>query len=650
MMSFSNMDFDMFGAHFRRSACVLGVCMSSSGVLAQDSDGVEVMSRDLSDRIVSGLEQFDHIDPMGEPPLWIPFAPVQNPYSEEKRVLGKILFWDEQLSSDSTISCGTCHIPNTSGADPRPAAHPGFDEAFNTADDMLGSLGVISVDETGQYSPSDHFGLDTQVTNRVSQSNLMGMFSANLFWDGRAGLNFVDPETGELLFQAGVAGLAIQASAPIMNTVEMAHGGRSWDDVREKLEKVRPMALGDSIPPDMLQAIEQNPTYGELFEEAFGDPLIDAVRISYALATYQRTLIPNQTPWDLWNDGDDDAMTIDQIAGFGLFQSSACGFCHAAPTFSNFDFMVDGVRPPFEDLGRGGVTGFFSDRGKFKTPSIRNIKLRDRLMHTGGLSDIDDIFDFYGHRNGRAPFSENVHFLLNTPIRFSEVGEVAVKDFLVNALVDPRVENETFPFDRPSLNSELAVSNPQVIGAGQSGSGGFFPRMIAVIPPHLGNDTFKVGVDSALGGAQAWVAISENPPVDGVLAHDELVGPIALSGMGSGGGFGTFEYPIANNPALDGKRVYMQWVIDDPAGDLGEGDGFVRTPVAQIDIFCSAQVPCTIACAADFNGDGLSDFADISLFVGMFTSGSPFADLNNDGSIDFVDISEFVQSFGNGCP
>jgi cytochrome c peroxidase len=616
----------------------------------QASEGQEILNRDLSDRMIGGIERFDFLEPMAEPPLWTPSAPIQNPYSEAKRVLGKILFWDEQLSSDSTISCGTCHIPSSGGADPRPGQHPGFDEIFNTPDDVLGSLGVISMDAMDQYDPSDLFGLETQVTPRVSQSNLMGMFAGSLFWDGRAELNFVDPETGVLMFQSGVAGLEIQASGPIMNPAEMGHAGRTWDQVREKLQNARPMAMGDSIPADMLAAIELNPTYGELFEEAFGDPMIDAVRISFALGTYQRTLIPDQTPWDLWNAGDDDAMTANQIAGLGLYQASSCGFCHAAPTFSNFDLMVDGVRPPFEDTGRQGVTGLFSDRGKFKTPSIRNMALRNRLMHTGGLSDIDDIFDFYGHRNGLVPFGDNLHFLLNSPILFSQAGEIAVKDFLVNALTDPRLANETFPFDRPSLNSELATPNPQVIGSGQSGSGGFVPAMIAVIPPYLGNETFKVGVDGALGGSQAWVAISENPPVNGELAHDELVGPIVLSGMGNGGGYGTFAYPIANNPGLDGKRIYMQWVIDDPAGDLGKGDGFVRSPVAQIDIFCSAQVPCTIACAADFNGDGLSDFADISLFVGMFTSGSALADLNHDGSFDFVDISEFVQSFGNGCP
>ena len=42
-------------------------------------------------------------------------APAQNPITAEKAVLGKILFWDEQLSSDDTVACGTCHRPATAG-------------------------------------------------------------------------------------------------------------------------------------------------------------------------------------------------------------------------------------------------------------------------------------------------------------------------------------------------------------------------------------------------------------------------------------------------------------------------------------------------------------------------------------------------------
>ena len=60
----------------------------------------------------------------GLPPVPVP---AENPITEPKRVLGKMLFWDEQLSSDGSVACGTCHRPAFGGADPRVGRNPGTD-------------------------------------------------------------------------------------------------------------------------------------------------------------------------------------------------------------------------------------------------------------------------------------------------------------------------------------------------------------------------------------------------------------------------------------------------------------------------------------------------------------------------------------------
>jgi hypothetical protein len=345
----------------------------------------------------------------------------------------------------------------------------------------------------------------------------------------------------------------------------------------------------------------------------------------------------------LWNSGDQNAMTAQQIQGFTLFQASNCTFCHVAPTFANSDFFVDGIRPPHEDTGRMEVSGNNSDRGAFRTPSIRNAGLRNRMMHNGGLADINEIMDFYARRNGFGPFFDNLD---NFGVIDFGAGDAAVKDFLQNGLTDPRVANETFPFDRPQLYAERGVANPALIGAGQAGSGGVVPKMIAVVPPNLGNDDFKIGVDSALGGAQAWVAVSNNPPVGGVVASDQLLGPITLNGSGNGMGYGTMHYPIADNPALDGSQMWMQWVIS----DAGAAGGESRSEPARLDLFCSESLPCVVACVADFNADGLSNFLDVSAFLSAFSGQSSAADINHDGSFNFLDVSAFLSAFGQGCP
>ena len=72
------------------------------------------------------------------PPLPPPPVPPQNLITPQKAVLGKILFWEEQMSADNTVACGTCHVFNAAGgSDPRSSGagsvHPGFDGLFGTA-------------------------------------------------------------------------------------------------------------------------------------------------------------------------------------------------------------------------------------------------------------------------------------------------------------------------------------------------------------------------------------------------------------------------------------------------------------------------------------------------------------------------------------
>ncbi|MGB1072356.1 MAG: cytochrome c peroxidase, partial [Planctomycetota bacterium] len=84
--------------------------------------------------------------PGGIPPLPPVPQPAQNPGTPEKELLGKFLFWETQLSTDSAVSCGTCHFPEAGGSDPRTLAevtrHPGADGVFGNADDVMGSIGI----------------------------------------------------------------------------------------------------------------------------------------------------------------------------------------------------------------------------------------------------------------------------------------------------------------------------------------------------------------------------------------------------------------------------------------------------------------------------------------------------------------------------
>ena len=414
--------------------------------------------------------------PQGLPP--VPY-PAENVPSEAKRVLGKILFWDEQLSSDDTVSCGTCHRPAFAGADPRLGQHPGADGQFGTADDVIGSPGVVRRNALGIQIPDSVFGFSAQVTGRTAQSYFAAMFADDNFWDGRAASTFVNPEDGFTVAIQNGGGLESQAVGPILSSVEMAHDGRTWDDVRAKLQTVTPLLMAMNIPQDMQEAMDAAPSYSALFATAFGDPAINSVRIAKTIATYERSLVADQTPWDLFIAGNQNALTPFQRQGWDfLRESTACLRCHRPPLFTDDNFHNIGLRPSVEDLGREAITGNTNHRGEFKTPSLRNVGLRDSLMHVGWITGVQDAIDFYnagtqntGHTQftrdqsnipGRGPIDRINQINVPVVTRNGFPAQAAIVDFLTNGLTDPRAASETFPFDRPVLMSEtvpVAVVN-----------------------------------------------------------------------------------------------------------------------------------------------------------------------------------------------
>ncbi|MFQ5492114.1 MAG: cytochrome-c peroxidase [Phycisphaerae bacterium] len=379
-------------------------------------------------------------------------VPAENPITEPKRVLGKILFWEEQLSANDAVACGTCHRPASAGADPRVGVHPGFDATFGTADDVIGSPGIARADANGVYYSDPLFGFDTQVTGRSAQAMLTAQYAGAVFWDGRAGPGFVDPETGLVSIVVG-GGLEAQSMGPIMSDVEMAHDNRDWPSVTGKLQTVNPLGLANNFPTDVAAAMAGRPSYGDLFQAAYGTSDITAERIAFAIATYERTLFPDQTPWDQFVGGDANALTANQQAGWNAFQGSGCDLCHVPPLFTDNSYRNIGLRPVAEDLGRQNVTGDPRDRGRFKVPSLRNVGLKATYMHTGRLSSIGQVIDFYLGINGQVQFTDNQDGIIQ--LMGIAPGDVPpLIDFLENGLTDPRVAAETAPYDRPTLHTE----------------------------------------------------------------------------------------------------------------------------------------------------------------------------------------------------
>jgi len=377
-------------------------------------------------------------------------TPAENPVTDSTRILGKILFWDEQLSSDDSVACGTCHIPAVGGADPRIGTHPGTNAG--SIDDVKGSPGIVSLGEDGLPREHPVFRFERQVTPRVSPSNFGGLWAPELFWDGRAGGQLTDPESGRVAIASGGA-LENQALEALSSEAEMAKVGRTWRELADKLANVRPLALATNLPQDVAAALDRDRDYPALFETAFGDPEITAVRIAFALAGYQRTLVADMTPWDRYLAGDETAMSSEAIAGWKDFQELHCDACHVPPLFTNNEFFHIGIRRAEFDLGRKTVTGKPADAGDFKVPSLRNAGLRTRFMHTGEFRSLPATIQGYfdsipSPERDKIPGFGDYHF------NFTGANRANLVAFIEEGLTDPRVRDETFPFDRPVLASE----------------------------------------------------------------------------------------------------------------------------------------------------------------------------------------------------
>lgn len=396
--------------------------------------------------------------------------PTENPYSWDKAILGKILFWEEQMSSDDTVACGTCHRSAAGGSDPRAGTSVTFPSAIGGIHGAMG-IRACTIGEDGEVvytNAEDTVG----VTKRKPPTYLDAMFAADLFWDGRALTQFTDPDTGEVAITTG-GGLESQAVGPPLNSTEMACAERTWPDIHAKLEAARPLVKARDIPPDMLYALCARPSYPELFEAAFGDPAITTKRIAFAIATHERTLISNQTPYDRFQNGDPNAMTDQQQTGMNLFAGKGrCQRCHAPPLFASGQFVNLGLinydSPGGDaggdvlhvDLGREELTGMLEDRGKFRTPTARNVGLREPqgVLHDG-IGDGASLEELMAAYNNPPKRDAHTDPRMDPAIEGNVLGltgdEIgAINAFMREALTDPRVAAEEFPFDRPRLGTE----------------------------------------------------------------------------------------------------------------------------------------------------------------------------------------------------
>jgi cytochrome c peroxidase len=202
------------------------------------------------------------------------------------------------------------------------------------------------------------------------------------FWDGRAPT------------------LENQAEGPVQNPVEMAN----------TLATVE-------------QRLNADPSYRQQFAEAWGARPITYEMVEKSIASFERTVISGNSPFDRWKYGHDKNAVDNAVKrGFVVFTSKKkadCASCHtvgekyALFTDNQFHNVGVGVNAgEFTDVGLYAVTHNQADKAKFKTPSLRNIAQRAPYMSDGSLKDLKQVIDFYiGAGNSNPNLDPKIHVL-----------------------------------------------------------------------------------------------------------------------------------------------------------------------------------------------------------------------------------------------
>jgi cytochrome c peroxidase len=178
-------------------------------------------------------------------------------------------------------------------------------------------------------------------------------WSKHLFWDGRA------------------PSLEAQAQGPLEAPVEMD--------------------LPLSIAVTRLKEVEG---YRLAFAKAFPQSGLTDATILLAIATFERTIVTGDTPFDRWMRGDKTAMSDGAKRGFALFDGKAgCSACHKGWNFTDDQFHDIGL--PTADKGRMTVTKNAADQHAFKTPGLREIAARAPYMHHGEFATLEAVVAHY---------------------------------------------------------------------------------------------------------------------------------------------------------------------------------------------------------------------------------------------------------------
>jgi len=147
-------------------------------------------------------------------------------------------------------------------------------------------------------------------------------------------------------------------------------------------------------PDEIVTQLNGIEGYQDQFRAVFNEDATPE-NVSKALASYMRTIISNNTAWDRWQAGDESAVSDAAKRGYEVFQNSECNNCHDGVLLTDLQYHNVGIGMDAEDPdpGRHRVTEEDSDRGAFKTPTLRDVSQSGPYFHDGSAATLEEVVD-----------------------------------------------------------------------------------------------------------------------------------------------------------------------------------------------------------------------------------------------------------------
>jgi cytochrome c peroxidase len=298
--------------------------------------------------------------------------------------LGRMLFFDPGLSASGKLSCASCH-------DPSHAYGPSTARPVEMGGKDMRRVGFRAVPSLRYAQVTPHFTEHFFDSDDEPNAGVDNGPTGGLTWDGR-----VDRGRD-------------QARLPLLSPSEMAN----------------------DRPSDIIAHVKKS-TYAGLLRDAFGATVFDTTEIAFsgvlqALEAFEQRsgeFYPYSSRYDAYLAGK-AALTVQEARGLAAFNDPAkgnCAHCHpsalgadfTSPQFTDYGFAALGVPrnmdipanadPAFHDLGlcgprRTDLRDHPEYCGMFKTPTLRNVALRQSFFHNGVFHTLKDVLEFYAERD-----------------------------------------------------------------------------------------------------------------------------------------------------------------------------------------------------------------------------------------------------------